>query len=386
MFKRWIELKAKKSCLILGPRRCGKTTLLKSQFPDYNYVTLDDFDALNWSKNDPKGFITQLGLRAVIDEIQRNPELTIAAKYAIDNENAHFLMTGSSSIGLLDSTADTLAGRINLYSLPTACWGEDEGGYTHHIFQDQIASIALVQANRKTQEAILYGQFPEILTTAKPESKYELLINYKNTYFTRDLMQLSNIENMEGLYAIFNNLIRSIGSHLEVSNFAREAGISYPTTKKYLNTLLQSQLVFKLYGYQYGPAKRYIKAAKTYFSDTGIIKSFNTNITEGQLLENFVLSELEKRRKLGFIKTDQFFYYKTKAGREIDLIFESENQLYAIEIKATQNPSQRDIKNLIEFEKQLNRPVQKYLFYTGTEYNQINHVRLLPVACLHRGI
>ena len=386
MFKRWIELKTKKSCLILGPRRCGKTTLLKSQFPDYNYVTLDDFDALNWSKNDPKGFITQLGRRAVIDEIQRNPELTIAAKYAIDNENAHFLMTGSSSIGLLDSTADTLAGRINLYSLPTACWGENEGGHTHNIFQDQIASIALVQANRKTQEAILYGQFPEILTTAKPESKYELLINYKNTYFTRDLMQLSNIENMEGLYAIFNNLIRSIGSHLEVSNFAREAGISYPTTKKYLNTLLQSQLVFKLYGYQYGPAKRYIKAAKSYFSDTGIIKSFNTNITEGQLLENFVLAELEKRRKLGFIKTDQFFYYKTKAGREIDLIFESENQLYAIEIKATQNPSQRDIRNLIEFEKQLKRPVQKYLFYPGTEYNKINQVRLLPVACLHRGI
>jgi len=237
--------------------------------------------------------------------------------------------------------------------------------------------MALAQANRKLQDAVLYGLFPEILTSENPENKHELLINYKNTYFTRDLMQLSNIENIEGLHAIFNQLIRSIGSHLEVSNFAREAGISYPTTKKYLNTLLQSQLVFKLYGYQYGPAKRYIKAAKSYFSDTGIIKSFNTNITDGQLLENFVLAELEKRRKLGFIKTDQFFYYKTKAGREIDLIFESENQLYAIEIKSTKNPSARDIKNLVEFEKQLNRPIQKYLFYLGTEYNQINQVQLL---------
>jgi len=386
MFKRWIELKTNKSCLILGPRRCGKTTLLKSQFPDYNYITLDDLDALNWAKKDSKGFIAQLGDRAIIDEIQRYPELTIAAKYAIDNEKAHFLMTGSSSIGLLDSTADTLAGRINLYSLPTACWGENEGSHTHSIFCDQIAFKALAEANRKTQEAILYGQFPEILTTPKTENKYELLTNYKNTYFTRDLMQLSNIENIEGLYAIFNHLIRSIGSHLEVSNFAREAGISYPTTKKYLNTLLQSQLIFKLYGYQYGPAKRYVKAAKSYFSDTGIIKSFNTNITEGQVFENFVLAELEKRRKLGFIKTDQFFYYKTKAGREIDLIFESENQLYAIEIKSTQNPSKRDINNLIEFEKRLKRPVQKYLFYSGTEYTQINQVHLLPVACLHRGI
>ena len=386
MFKRWVELKTNKSCLILGPRRCGKTTLLKSLFPDYTYTTLDDLDALKWAKDDPNGFITQLGCKALIDEIQRHPELTIAAKYAIDNEKAHFLMTGSSSIGLLDTTADTLAGRINLSSLPTACWGENEGRYTHRIFHDKITPMALAQANRKLQEATSYGLFPEILTSENPENKHELLINYKNTYFTRDLMQLSNIENIEGLHAIFNQLIRSIGSHLEVSNFAREAGISYPTTKKYLNTLLQSQLVFKLYGYQYGPAKRYIKAAKSYFSDTGIIKSFNTNITDGQLLENFVLAELEKRRKLGFIKTDQFFYYKTKAGREIDLIFESENQLYAIEIKSTKNPSARDIKNLVEFEKQLNRPIQKYLFYLGTEYNQINQVQLLPVACLHRGI
>jgi predicted AAA+ superfamily ATPase len=386
MFKRWMKLKTNKSCLILGPRRCGKTTLLKSRFPDYNYTTLDDLDALNWAKKDPKGFISQLGQKAIIDEIQRFPELTVAAKYAIDNERVHFLMTGSSSIGLLDSTADTLAGRVNIYSLPTACWGENEGSHTHTVLHDQIAINTLAQANRKTQEAMLYGQFPEILTTVKPEDKNELLTNYKNTYFTRDLMQLSNIENIEGLYAIFNHLIRSIGSHLEVSNFAREAGLSYPTTKKYLNTLFQSQLVFKLHGYQYGPAKRYIKAAKSYFSDTGIIKSFNTSITEGQLFENFVLAELEKRRKLGFIKTDQFFYYKTKSGREIDLIFESENELYAIEIKSTQHPSERNINNLIEFEKQLKRPVKKYLFYSGTEYKQINQVQLLPVACLHRGI
>ena len=386
MFKRWVELKTNKSCLILGPRRCGKTTLLKSRFPDYKYTTLDDLDALGWARKDPKGFISQLGRNAIIDEIQRFPKLTIAAKYAIDNENVHFLMTGSSSIGLLDSTADTLAGRVNIYSLPTACWGENEGSHTHTVFHDKIAFNTLSHANRKTQEAMSYGQFPEILTTVKPEDKNELLTNYKNTYFTRDLMQLSNIENIEGLYAIFNHLIRSIGSHLEVSNFARESGLSYPTTKKYLNTLFQSQLVFKLRGYQYGPAKRYIKAAKFYFSDTGMINSFNTSITEGQLFENFVLAELEKRRKLGFIKTDQFFYYKTKSGREIDLIFESENQLYAIEIKSTQNPPERDINNLIEFEKQLKRPVKKYLFYLGTEYKQINQVHLLPVACLHRGI
>ena len=135
-------------------------------------------------------------------------------------------------------------------------------------------------------------------------------------------MQLSNLQNIHGLLNIFYNLAVSIGSHLEVSNFARESQLSFQTAKKYLNALLQSQIIFELPGYQFGPAKRFIKAKKTYFCDNGIISSFNINITDGQRLENFVISELEKRRKLGLIESDGFYYYKSAAGREIDLVFE----------------------------------------------------------------
>ena len=105
---------------MVGPRRSGKTTLLRNRFPDWPYATLDDLDHLDWAKRDPKGFVTHLGPRAVIDEIQRVPELTVAVKYAVDNQDARFLMTGSSTLGLLDSAADTLAGRMDLLSLPTA--------------------------------------------------------------------------------------------------------------------------------------------------------------------------------------------------------------------------------------------------------------------------
>ncbi|MDD4663655.1 MAG: AAA family ATPase, partial [Caldisericia bacterium] len=99
MFERWIKIDPNKSALIIGPRRSGKTTYLKDAFPDYAYTTLDDFDAFDWAERDPKGFITSLGKHCIIDEIQRVPKLTIAVKYAIDNENAHIIMTGSSSIG-----------------------------------------------------------------------------------------------------------------------------------------------------------------------------------------------------------------------------------------------------------------------------------------------
>ena len=385
MFKRWLDFRQRKSCLIIGPRRCGKTTLLRYRYPDFKYVTLDDLDLLDWAKRDPKGFVTDLGRTAIIDEIQRLPILTVAVKYAIDNENAHFLMTGSSNLGLLDAAADTLAGRIDILSLPTLCWGESNGQPTHSIFKEKAAFTQLRSARRSLTEALDYGLFPEVVKQEGEHERQSLLQNYKNTYFTRDLMQLSNIENLDGLLGIFHNLARSIGSHLEVSNFARESGLSHQTTKKYLNALSQAQLTFKLYGFQYGPAKRYIKAAKTYFADNGILSSFNVEVAFGQRIENFVISELEKRRKLGFLPVDRLYYYKSAAGREIDLLFEMNGCLYACEVKATERPGPKDFRNLLAFEDRLNRPIKRFLFYLGEDYKEKEGVTLIPITALFRG-
>ena len=385
MIERWLDLPSRRSCLVVGSRRSGKTTLLKHRYPQWPYVTLDDLDHLDRAKRDPKGFITDQGKQAIIDEIQRHPLLTVAVKYALDNEKARFLMTGSSTLGLLDAAADTLAGRIDIISLPTACWGEELGAPTHSMLKGQVSLLQTKEAYRCFEGAMTYGQFPEVLCQQSNNDKHEVLVNYRNTYFTRDLMQLSNLENLDGLLAVLQHLVRSLGSHLEVSNFAREAGISHPTAKKYLSALQQAQLTFKLYGYQYGPAKRYIKAAKTYFADNGIIRSLNAGAGSGQILENFVLAEFEKRRKLRMIKADQFYYYKSAGGNEIDLIFEEDNTVYAIEIKSNRRPSPRDLQSLKQFSDRRNRPVRRYLIYLGDEYRTIDNIRLIPVAALFRG-
>ena len=146
-----------------------------------------------------------------------------------------------------------------------------------------------------------------------------------------------------------------------------------------------SELTFRLYGYQFGPAKRFIKASKTYFSDNAILTSLNIPLNEGQLLENFVISEFEKRRKLGCIKCDRLYYYKSAAGREIDLIIDGKDEIYAIEIKNTLRPSDRDTRNLVEFSKSMKRKVKMYLFYPGEVYDSINEVQIIPVAGLYRG-
>jgi predicted AAA+ superfamily ATPase len=385
MFTRWLEIPSHKSCLIIGPRRSGKTTMLRYRYPMMPYATLDDLDFLDMAKRDPKGFISKLGRGAIVDEIQRLPILTVAVKYAIDNEGARFLMTGSSTLGLLDAAGDTLAGRIEIVSLPAACWGENRGEPTHSILTEPAGFLQIKEANRSLAAALAYGQFPEVLVQENDGEKHRVLVNYRNTYFTRDLMQLSNIENLDGLLAVFQHLTRSLGSHLEVSNFAREAGISHPTAKKYLNALQQAQLTFKLYGYQYGPAKRFLKAAKTYFADSGIIRSLNAGISEGLLIENFVISELEKRRKLGFIRADQFYYYKSAAGHEVDLVFEMDDTIYAIEIKSTKRPGPKDFRNLRQFDDRSNRPVRRFLFYLGEEYRTVDNISLIPIGALFRG-
>jgi hypothetical protein len=382
MFKRWMKIDPEKSALIIGPRRSGKTTFLKQSFPGYSYATLDDFDCYEWAQKDPKGFLQKLGRRCVIDEIQRVPKLTIAAKFAIDTEQAHILMTGSSSIGLLDSAADSLAGRINIYSMTPACWGEHLSPPRHPLFSKKADRPTLKEGLRQFHDAFPFGFFPEVLTAKSVEKKRELLTNYKDTYFTKDLMQISNIENRDGLYGIYANICRSIGSHLEVSHFAREASLSVPTTKKYLNTLYQSELAFQLHGYHFGPAKRFVKAAKTYFSDSGIIEAFHVKVSEGQLLENFVIAELEKRRKLGLLCTERLFYYKSAAGREIDVVFESGNTIYAIEIKAIKNPSSKDLTNLREFIKGTEMKTKGVLFYLGEAYAEIDGIALIPVCAL----
>ncbi len=386
MFTSWSDLSTKKSLLLLGPRRSGKTTLLKKRFPNFSYATLDDLDNLDWARSDPKGFVQSLGKRAIIDEIQRHPLLTIAVKFAIDEEQARFLMTGSSSAGLLDASADSLAGRIDIRALTTACWGEDAGPPTHRIFEERASLKQLKVAQRQLAGATQYGQFPEVLTATTGRDKMEILRNYRDTYFTRDLMMLANLENLDGLMVLYHHLTRSIGSLLESSSLAREAGISFPTAKKYLNSLVQSQLVFKLTGFQYGPAKRYIKAAKIYLADMGITTAFGTPMSIGQQMESFVIAELEKRRKLGYLQADRLHHYRSGAGREIDVIIDSGETALAIEIKSTEVPAKRDLRNLEDFAAATNRPVRCVLFYTGLTYQRINNVEMIPIAALYRGV
>lgn len=383
MFTRWLE-KPRRSALLLGPRRAGKSTYLRNTFSDFKYITLDDLDTLDLAETDPKALL-EGQQRIILDEIQRAPKLTIAAKYAIDEQGATVLMSGSSRIGLLDASADSLAGRIDIQELPPACWGEAEGDPTHSIFDDRVSLPDIRVAQRALEAFVQYGGFPEVVSAPTDAEKEAILTNYKNTYFTRDLSLLSNIEDVAALRAILQYYALSLGSITQVEHFRQEAHVSHMTAKKYLQSVYQSGLGFTLLGYHHGPAKRYIKGSKSYYCDTGIPTALQVQCSQGQIIENFVISEFEKRRKLGWYRTDQLYFFKSSSGFEIDLIIAERDIVRAVEIKATKNPTPRDVRHVQAFVDQAPDTRRGYLMYMGAEYRQLGDVLCLPIAAIFRG-
>jgi len=386
MFERWLP-SLEPNVLLLGPRRAGKTTLLRRRYPDWKYATLDDLDYLDQAERDPKGLILSLRPEAILDEVQRAPRLTIAIKKEIDEGNLRIAMSGSSGLRLLDSAADSLAGRISIRHLPTACWGEELGPAEVRSFDANLSLPFVREAHRHLDEALRFGGFPEVLSATSDEERVELLRKYRDTYFTRDLAQLANLENATGLLAVLHHLGRSIGSTTEVSGVARASGLSHPTAKKYLSVLALSDLTYSLLGYHHGPVKRYVRASKTYFADPGILTALGIETSEGQKFENFVVGDFEKRRKLGLLPAEGLYYHRSVGGAEIDLIVELSDQVWAIEIKATRNLDRGDLRNLRDFRLAGNarRALRKFVIYRGEETTRDGDILAVPVAALWQG-
>jgi hypothetical protein len=384
VFERWAELR-RGNVLLIGPRRSGKTTLLRQRYPAHRYATLDDFDALIWARRDPKGFAGSLRPAAVIDEIQRLPELLVAVKHWSDRGELEAVMTGSSSTGLLDAAAETMAGRVWIEHLPTACWGEDLGPASHSFFDDEADYAHLAEARRQFPRWLSDGGFPEVVVAGSERERAEVLRRYRDSYFLRDVAQMANIENVEALHAIFQHAARSLGSLAEVSNFAQEAGLSHPTAKRYLGTLLQTGLGFRVYGGQFSAAKRFIKASKLYFADSGIVTAFQAGVDDGARFEAFVVAEIEKRRKLRLFDADRLLYFRTKGGAEVDLIIEEPGLIRAVEIKSGERIQPKDLRHLKRLrEMEWPKPLKLYAIYRGMEYLEMEGVRVLPVYGLWR--
>lgn len=326
--------------LITGSRQAGKTTLLRNLLPNYEYLSFDLYSDLEGVKEDARLFLAQHPPPIILDEIQYAPEILRFIKGQIDQERhryGQFALTGAQIFPLMKGVSESLAGRIAIFELYPFSWAE----------------LELTPNIRETLEGMVRGFYPEFIAT--PEiSHLRWFDSFLMTYIERDVRNIRANINISLFQRFLRLLAARAGQLLNLSEIAKELGISQPTANDWLEILEATYVIYLLKPYHNNISKRYVKSSKLYFIDTGLL-SFLLGIHSadelarspflGHIFENMVIMETVKRLAATPQPTHLYFY-RTLKGIEVDLLVESRGELSAYEIKWTQNPGKSLLSSL----------------------------------------
>lgn len=330
---------------LTGPRQSGKTTLLKSLFPEYGYISLENPDNRNFAESDPNGFLKEFHTHVIFDEVQRVPELFSYIQNIVDDRSSEmgiYVLSGSQNFHLMNSITQSLAGRVAIFKL-------------FPFDMKELNNAGLLGENYLN--SLVKGFYPAIYDRDIPSKVF--YSNYIETYINRDISELVAIRDLR----IFQNFLAlcatRAGQLLNLNALANECAISQPTAKSWLSALEQSFITFQLYPYYKNFNKRIIKTPKLYFYDTGLLchllkisktESLITNPIKGALFENMMIAEYVKQMHHQNNPEDLWFWRDTH-GNEIDLIVDKGDQMDIIEFKASQTIKTQMFDGLIKFEE-----------------------------------
>jgi predicted AAA+ superfamily ATPase len=311
--------------VLTGPRQSGKTTLCKEKFSGYTYFNMEDISVREQIAAAPRHFLEAYAAKGIIiDEAQCYPELfSYIQVVADDHPDHHFIITGSSNFALTHKITQSLSGRAALLTLLPLSLAELKG----------IRNI-------DTDTLLLNGGYPAVWAKKIPPN--DVCRNYYNTYVERDVRQLLNIKDLSKFQIFIRLCAGRIGSELNASALSNEVGVSVNTIHEWLSTLEASYILFRLPPFHKNIGKRLIKSPKLYFYDTGLVcfllgieneQQLKSHPLRGAIFENLVVLEFVKSR-LNQGKDPNFYYYRDKSQKEIDLIQENGNQYVAYEIKS----------------------------------------------------
>jgi hypothetical protein len=312
---------------VTGPRQSGKTTLIRSCFPDYEYVSFEDPDILLMAKDDPRLFLKRYRDKTIFDEAQRFPELFSYLQSAVDLEGktGMYILSGSQNFQLMEKISQSLAGRTAIMKLMPLSFPEiKNSGHKPHSIDN----------------VMFQGCYPRIFDKQLlPKEFYPF---YIQTYIERDVRQIQNILNLNLFIRFVKLCAGRIGQLLNISSLATECGITQPTAKAWLSVLEASYIVYLLKPYYKNQNKRLVKTPKLYFLDTGLACSLlgiqeNTQMfahyLRGELFENWIISE-KLKAKFNAVEDPNFYFWRDNVGNEIDLIIENAETLQIFEIKS----------------------------------------------------
>lgn len=349
---------------LTGPRQSGKTTFLKDEFPEYRYVNLENPDTRNFAINDPNAFLKIYDKYVIFDEVQRVPALFSYIQAWVDESGimGQFILSGSQNFHLMQNITQSLAGRVAIFKMLPFDFAE-------------LKMAGLLDADFTVN--MQKGFYPAIYDRNIPPKMF--YSNYVQTYIERDLSEIIKVRDLK-LFRNFISLCAArAGNVINLNSLANECGISQPTAKSWLSVLESSYIVFQLQPYFSNMNKRVTKSSKLYFYDSGLLchllkitdaSSIQISAHKGSIFENLIIAEFLKSSYHQNLLRD-FWFWRDSAGHEVDLLWQDDEQLNLVEIKATQTIMSDLFQGMAYFENLAPQLVKsKTLVYAGMENQQ----------------
>ena len=353
---------------ICGPRQSGKTTLARHLYPEYDYVSLENYNERQRFYDDPVGFLALHAAPCIFDEVQNTPELLSYLQGIVDENDAPgmYILTGSVQMELQEKVTQSLAGRTGFVDLLPLS-----------LHELQSAGIALSR-----DEYMLQGGLPRVhVQKIDPVNAYS---DYFRSYVERDIRQLVNIRNLSEFELFVRLLAARVGQVVNLSSMAGEVGVSSTTLREWLTLLEASYIVFTLHPYYKNFGKRLTKSPKVYFTEPGLVTSLlgietpaqmGRDPLVGNMFENLVVLEALKSRFNAGRRSNLYFFRDTK-GFEIDLILDEQRQPLPVEIKSTHTYDLNLTKNLRQFASAIPEALTPHLVYAGSPMGCVQGVNV----------
>ncbi|MEX0964751.1 MAG: ATP-binding protein [Pseudohongiellaceae bacterium] len=366
LYPRWIEPRIDEALqdtpvvLLAGPRQAGKTTLVR-QFAErgLHYLTLDDELTLLSAREDPVGMIRNLD-RAIIDEIQRAPELLLAIKKSVDEDRrpGRFLLTGSANLMALPTVADSLAGRMETLLLLALSQSEIENrpaNWVDSVFTGKILTANSPVLGKELVERVLRGGYPEAVARPTEKRRITWARQYIDAIIQRDVRDIAEIDKLDQLPRFLRALAQAAGQMCNYSELGGQVGLDGKTVSRYIGVFEQMYLLKRIDVWARNRLKRVVKTPKLQFIDSGLlamlmdvaVKDVHLDKSRyGHILESFVFGELLKHTTTA---DDDYrlLYYRDADRFEVDVVIEnSAGQLVGVEVKASATVKERDLRGL----------------------------------------
>lgn len=357
---------------ITGPRQSGKSTLARMAFPEYRYVSLENPDMRDFALNDPRGFLATYDSNTVIDEAQAAPQLFSYLQQHVDERDAPglFVLTGSQNFLLMESVTQSLAGRVALVDLLP------------------LSQHELKEAGRasETLAGWLYsGAFPRIYRYGIDPLEY--YSSYVQTYLERDIRSQAQVASLDAFRTFMRLCAGRVGSLLDVTGLASEAGIDVRTAKRWLSLMQASNVTLTVRPYFRNFKKRLVKRPKLYFCDTGLLcyllgmrsaEDLRLSPFRGAVFENMVLLEYVKGGCAKGPMPDVWFWQETSTN-EVDFIVGPESTPLAVEAKSGMTFDRSWFKSMRVFTELAEiDAARRLVVYGGDEPLETSRGRLVP--------